>query len=414
MTRAYSGLVIFALLASAAPLDLSAWKYRKKIPVTPGNGLAVVKLDREVYFETSNWAADLRVVRDSNEVPFVLTTLGERDERTVQPETNLLDRTVVPGVGLQFVVRLPRSAQHSSIELHTAQKNFRQRVRVETSQDGRLWAIARDDGAIFNFSQDGRELSSTLVEYPVSTRPFLRITVFGWNKTDMVESAIIGQVDSRPATFEVFATLVPQVWEDPKTKSTVATLDMGVSGLPVSRLRIETPSPQFQRAVTMETSDDGKAWQYLSQRAIARLPGPEFTEESLLLPAWGARRYLRVQIYNRDDQPIQVARIILEGLASEIKLLTPTAGDYWLYYGNPDVTHLPEYDLSEVLARKSFKKNPVALGSAEPNPLYHPPPVPQKPWSEQHPAILYTVLGGAVLALGIATLRFMMRLRRPA
>jgi len=42
----------------------------------------------------------------------------------------------------------------------------------------------------------------------------------------------------------------------------------------------------------------------------------------------------------------------------------------------------------------------------EPNPDYRPPPPPVKPWSERHPGILYTVLVGAVLGLGAATLSF--------
>ncbi|MGA3190155.1 MAG: DUF3999 family protein [Bryobacteraceae bacterium] len=398
------------MLASAAPLDLSAWKYRKRIPLTPGDGLTIVKLDREVYTGSSNWLADLRLIRDAQEIPFVLRTLGAQPEPVVEVE-ELLDRSVVPGVGLQFVIHLRRAAKHNSVVLQTEEKNFRQRVRIETSQSGVRWATVRDDGAIFNFSQDGRELSSTMVEYPVSTRPFLRVTVFGWHKTDMVTSATVDQADSQPAVYEIFSTLVPQVWEDPETKSTVVSTDQGVTGLPVSRIRLETSSPQFQRAVAIETSDDGKNWQYLVQHAIARLPGPEFTEESLLMPAAGAHRYLRLRIYNRDDQPIQIGKVSLEGLVSEIAFLAPSSGAYWLYYGNPAVTRLSEYDLGAVLARGSFHENSWILGPAEINPGYRAPAAPTKPWSEQHPAILYTVLGGAVLALGIATFRFAARLR---
>jgi hypothetical protein len=53
------------------------------------------------------------------------------------------------------------------------------------------------------------------------------------------------------------------------------------------------------------------------------------------------------------------------------------------------------------------------LGAVEPNPAYRPPAEPLKPWSERHPSILYTVLGAAVLGLGIATVRFAMRIRKP-
>jgi hypothetical protein len=413
MNRASKFLLLFAVIASAAPLDLSAWKYRKRIPLTPGDGLSVVKLDREVYIGSSGAITDLRVIRDGAEVPFILTTREAQAAPESGPE-RLLDESVVPDAGLQFMIHLRKPGEHNSVLLQTDEKNFRRRVRIETSQDGVRWAIARDDGAIFNFSQDGREFSSTVVEYPVSTKPFIRVTIFGWTKKGSVTAAMVERSTGQPALYEVFSTLAPKVWEDSETKSTVATVDQGVSGLPVSRIRLETSSPQFQRAVTIETSDDGQQWQFLSQDVIARLPGADFKEESLEMRASGARRYLRLRIYNRDDQPLQIGRLTLEGLVSEIKLLAPADGPYWLYYGNAAATRLPEYDLSAVLARKSFREVAATLNAAEANPAYHAPAPPRKPWSEEHPAILYTVLGGAVLALGIATLRFMARLRTPA
>jgi hypothetical protein len=413
MNRASKFLLIFGVIASAAPLDLSAWKYRKKISLTPGDALTVVKLDREVYIGSSNSVADLVVIRDGQEVPFILTAREAQAAPDRGPE-RLLDESVVPDAGLQFMIHLKPPTEHNSILLQTDEKNFRRRVRIETSQDGARWAIARDDGAIFNFSQDGREFSSTIVEYPVSTRPYIRVTIFGWTKKGSVAAAMVEHMGARPAIYETFSTLVPQVWEDPATKSTVATVDQGVTGLPVSRIRLETSSPQFQRAVMIETSDDGKQWQFLSQDVIARLPGPDFKEESLEVRASGARRYLRLRIYNRDDQPLQIGHLTLEGLVSELRMLAPGEGPYWLYYGNPAAARLPEYDLSAVLARRSFREVSATLNAGEPNPAYRPPPTPRKPWSEEHPAILYTVLGGAVLALGIATLRFMARLRTPA
>ncbi len=397
------------MIAMAAPLDLSQWRYRKRIALTPGDGLAVVKLDREVYIGSRAEAADLRVVRDGQEVPFVLRTAAAPDSLDLV-EQPLLDRSVV-AEGLQFVVHLKRPGRHNSIFINTDEKNFRQRVRIETSQDGVKWAVARNDGAIFNFSQDGREFSSTVVEYPVSTRPYLRVTVFGWTKTSMATSASVNQHEQQPVAYEVFAALTPQVWEDAPTKSTVVAIDQGVTGLPISRIRIETSAPQFQRAVMVETSDDGKSWRQLKQDVIARLPGAEFTEESLVVHSWGARRYLRLHIYNRDDQPLPIGRIQLEGIVDQLRFLAPAPGAYWLYYGNASATALPEYDLNAVLDRRSLVETSWPMRPSEVNPAYRPPPVPKKPWSEQHPAILYTVLGGAVLALGIATFRFAARLR---
>lgn len=408
-------LLFFAILANGGPLDLSQWKYRKGIPLTPGDGLAAVKLDREVYAAIGSRYYKIRVFRDNDEVPFVFGgPNGPNLEDRAGIAEQVLDQSIVSGVGLQFTVHRRHGGSHNKIDILTELKNFRNRVRIETSPDGAHWATARDDGAIFNFSQDGREFSSTGVSYPVSTRPYLRVTIFGWTKNGLVTGAVVDHQVGRPEVFELFATLRPHTWKDAATQSTLVQIDLGMTGLPVYRLRLQSPSPQFQRAVGIETSDDAKSWAYSGGGTIARLPGPEFTEESLtLFVGTQGHRYYRLRIYNRDDQPIQIEEIQAEGEVNQIKFLASTPGSYWLYYDGPgpELMAMPQYDLSAVLAHQTLPEHAWSLDKQEPSPFYHPPVPPRKPWSEQHPAILYTVLGGAVLALGVATFRFAARLK---
>src|ERR1035438_2146534 len=120
MTRAPKYLLIFAMLASAAPLDLSTWKYRKRIPLTPGDGLAVVKLDREVYAAIGSRFYKMRVLRDREEVPYIFGG-PERSltDRVVTPE-EILDQSILPDVGLQFTVHRRHAGTHNKIEIFTA------------------------------------------------------------------------------------------------------------------------------------------------------------------------------------------------------------------------------------------------------------------------------------------------------
>ncbi len=400
------------MLAGAAPLDLPAWKYRKRIPLTPGDGLAVVKLDREVYIGAQSDLGDVRVVRNGAEVPFYWQTFDRRVDEQAVAGQKLFDMSVVDGPAVQFTIEVG-DVLHNLVRIYTTQHNFRQRVRIEASEDNRHWATLRDDGAIFDFTQDSRQFRALDVNYsPGSGKPYLRVTIFGWDKISNVQAASVYYEIARPDVWEALATIHPRVAEDPKTQSTVATLDLGVEGLPIDRIVPEVTSPQFHRAVTVEASADGKDWSFLSQGIIARGPRTSSTRESLGIPIPETRRrYLRVQIYNRDDQPIQLGQIQLEGMVRKVTFLVPAAGEYWLYYGNPS-SHAPSYDLGILLASRAHaSEDSWILGPAEVNPAYHPPPPPKKPWSEKHPAILYTVLGGAVLALGIATLRFASRLR---
>jgi hypothetical protein len=415
MTRAPKLLLFFAVAATAAPLDLSAWKFRKRIPLTPGDGVAVVRLDKDVYAAIGSRYYKLRIYRDDEETPFVFTSPGQHLDYLVPSlNTELLDQVVVPGAGLQFVVRNRFRGQHNSIVIVTDRKNFRSRVRVETSEDAKHWSVARDTATIFNFMQDGREMASTAVRYPVSTRPFLRLTMFGWTEIGSVLSTEIKyRVEPRAEELEVFAKVQPQVSENAEMKSTLVLVDVGQQGLPITGLRVFSSSPQFQRAVSVEGSSDAKTWTYCGAGVLTRLPGPQFVEESLVVFATGGNRYYRLRISNLDDKPIQVDAVQAEGTVYQTKFLAASPGTYWLYYEGPEPenTAMPQYDLPLVLAKQILPEQNWVLDRQEPNPLYRPPAPTKKPWSEQHPAILYTVLGGAVLALGIATLRFAARLK---
>ena len=408
-------ILLFAMLASSAPLDLSAWKYRKRIPLTPGDGLAVVKLDREVYFHARESLADVRVIHEGDEVPWVMHfPMTERvNERHAPPI--LTDKGVVEGRGVQFT--LTASGPHDRVSVGTDKRNFRQTVMVEASQNGEQWAVLRSDSSIFDFSQDGRVMSSLEVPYPTSTRRFLRVTVLGWMEVAAVTGASLGLGSGHVEyKLEPLSTIIPTVTEDSATQSTVLTLDQGAAGLPIDRLELTSTTPMFHRGVFLELSDDGQHWFGGRNGFIRRVHNDDFSEESMSVQVYeqvySGSRYQRIRIYNGDDKPLQIGPIQSMGRPRLVKFRAPEKGEYWLYYGNPSAVKQPRYDMFETLSStEKLMQTAILAGPGELNPTYHPPPPPKKPWSEQHPGILYTVLGGAVLALGVATFRFASRLR---
>src|SRR5258708_1087111 len=391
-------LILLAVAAFGAGLDLSTRRFRKAIPLTPGEGLAVVKLDREVYAAARPDFADLRVARDGEEVPLVLETnagASERQERLAE----IVNQSVARSVGLQLTLKVAAGVKHNSVRLETGERNFRQSVHVETSEDGRRWAVVRDNGAIFDFTQDNRRLSSLTIDYPVSTQPQVRLTIGGWTKVDAVQAAYVDYQEERPAARETLAALTPRVTEETQNQSTVAVLDTGVAGLPIDRVLIETPAESFLRAIDIEASANGSDWRLVRRGAIERWSGQSTV--ALDIPET-RERYLRLRIYNRDDRPIGITGGRLDGLIRSLRFFATQRGDYHLFYGAPDARPAV-YDLAAVLShQKAEEAKTWTLGPAEANSLYRPPAEPVKPWSERHPAILYTVLGGAVLGLGIA------------
>ncbi len=128
------------------------------------------------------------------------------------------------------------------------------------------------------------------------------------------------------------------------------------------------------------------------------------SEESLTIELPESHdRYLRLRIYNRDDQPLAVETATLSVVRSHLKFKPVAGRSYWLYYGNADA-HAPSYDLREQMAREGpLPEATISAGPEESSPSYREKPVPAKPWSEQHQCILYITVALAVVSMGVVT-----------
>ncbi len=397
MKKTILSLLCFAALARA-DFDPAHWQFLRTVTANQAQQVCVLPLDRAVYEGARPDLGDLRVVRDGREVPYVLETLAGAVEKT-ELRAQILDRSVVPAAGLELTLDLGREARHNRLRIATGKTNFWVKVRIETSPDGLRWALARGDGYLFDFTQGGRSISMLTVDYPLSTRRFVRATFFGWMKTDAVTGAWLTDYRERAPVWQSVALALPARIEDGDTSLVV--FDLGAERLPHSRLRLETGAALFHRACEIESSSDRKEWRYIASGVVYRFPD----EESLTLDfpeQWD--RYLRLRIFNGDDRPVPVERAVFETIRRRVKFLPAAAGEYALYYGNPQA-QAPSYDLGSILARRTQAAETVLAAGAERwNGAYRPP---RKPWSDRYPAVLYGVLAAAIVSMGYVAVRFL-------
>ena len=411
--RALSGLAGSLLLCAVllrADFQPPRWRYRRPLSAEAGT-LAVVNMDRTIYAHSQPGLGDLRVIRGQNEVPYVTEKMSGTYGRREMP-SSIINQGVTASGDLELTVDVgpgpgaaPNSTErHNRIRLATPNTNFRQRVGVSTSDDERLWTRVRDDGYIFDFSQGDRRVSVLDVSYPVSSRRYVRVTVYGWNDPMAVSECYVTMEESTPAVRDVMASLKADPRQEADTQSTLYTWDLGVPGVPHDQLSLDVDTPAFVRAAAVETSRDGKDWFGLGQGVLSRFRG----QQSVTLDfSETYDRYLRLRIYNRDDQPLAVQTATLSVVRTRLKFKPEAGSSYWLYYGNEDA-HAPSYDLRDLLAREApSPEATISAGPEEPNPVYREKPPPSKPWSEQHPEILYITLALAVVGMGTVTFRFM-------
>src|SRR5690242_20438736 len=69
--------VIGAGLLRAAPFDITPWKYRAPVRMSERGQLAAIPIDKTLYSKMRPDLADLRVVRDRDEVPYLIQTMTD-------------------------------------------------------------------------------------------------------------------------------------------------------------------------------------------------------------------------------------------------------------------------------------------------------------------------------------------------
>src|SRR5271155_3672400 len=115
---------------------------------------------------------------------------------------------------------------------------------------------------------------------------------------------------------------------------------------------------------------------------------------------------MRLRVHNGDNPPLAPGKVRFSTWRRVLKFRSETPADWFLYYGNADAKTV-SYDLSWSANLEGAQ--PAKFGQQQPNPAYREPVPPEKPWSERHMSLLYTVLILAVLAMGTVSVRFLLK-----
>ncbi|MEW5979209.1 MAG: DUF3999 family protein [Acidobacteriota bacterium] len=407
------------LLYSLLPLNLSAdfhetgWPHFKPIQgLSSGeSGLVRFSLDGEVFDRSKAGLADLRMVNDQQqEVPYVLIEEKETTHRQ-EYEARVFNRGVVRGSHSTLTLDLGQSLYNNRLTLHTTSENFKRKVEISGSQDGHDWVIVRDDGYIVDFSGD-QKIQLTTLQYPENNFRYLLVKILDGGEHPLeIDRATISfvKIQTPPRQLRLCDALSRE--EDPKTKATVSIFDLRYRHLPWDQVNITTPEDNFCRLIQIHGSNDLQSWQRQLQSEIYRFRTNRYEVERRSLQFPEARhRYLKLVIFNYDDQPLRLEKVEVQGIDKDILFEARPGRSYFLYYGN-DQASTPRYDLEQVKNYVNLEKVPrVQLAAARDNPRFH-PSGPRKPWTERWPALFWGSLLVLAISLGAVIIRMMKRVK---
>ncbi len=394
-----SGLACCSLLT--ADFSAQAWRYRRPLILPTPAPVSEFIVDAALYRDSAANLDDLRILRNNSETPYVLLTLTGSRQTTEAPAT-IINKTWVPGTGVQALLDLKGHAEHNRLVITTPLHNFKENVLVETSDDARAWAVAQSTGLIFDVLRDDHAATENTVSYPLSTRRYIRLTIPGWTDPANLQSVWLSAYKETGATRDVVAKLTPAVRQNAKAQTTELTLDLGFAGQPFDRIDLTVDPGLFSRTVEISTGNDLQHWDATTGGVISRTAGEELLS---IETSEHNERYLRVTVFNADSAPLQFGPVTLSGIRRIVKFASSQTGSYFVYLGNPNARQ-PSYDFARVLPVGGAPAG-ATLGMLEANPLFR---LPERPWTDRNPWLLNSTLIVAVAAMGFVTLRMMKKI----
>lgn len=404
-----AGFLPLALLAAIAAAPLPApwksWRYSRAVDAGNVDAPRFVGavLPPEVFSLTLPQLTDLRVIDEhGTETPYVIF-LRQGSSNTIPRPTVLHERSFAPGLYTQVVVELgEKSGFHNNIEIQTSETDFVEWVRVDASDDGHEWRIVQPRAPIFRFQMEGHA-GTQVVNYSENNASFLRLRILDGEKQFPVTGAdILYRTTTAPERVPVPVTLIGTA--NPVPGRSVWTVDLDGAAEPVSNVNfVVVAPPEFIRSVELKGSSDEKNWLPYGSGEIYRYHQGDTVCERLSIDVPYADtplRYWRVEIFNRNDAPLEGVVPHFYSIPRHIIFEQQPGHTYTLLYGQSRAQR-PVYDLSRRLSSDKMESAAMArLGPEEINTDWVDP----RPWTEQHDFLLWAMLGIAVLVIGYSAL----------
>jgi hypothetical protein len=294
-------------------------------------------------------------------------------------------------------------AEYDRVELKIAAQNFVVKAEVEGQDDlhGSKW-VSLNKTVLYDLSEDRLGGNHTL-RLPVTTYRYLRVTCEGQIKPQEITGA---SASVRREEKELWRVVGGEPSRTQEGKDQVFTFVLP-HNVPVERveLTVDAAPPNFLRTVDVLGNNDER----LGSGEISRIhtirhgQKIDVDDSSVSVSAAGATR-LKVTVRNGDDQPLSIKDVRLLQYERRLYFNAPAGTPLDLYYGD-DKLQAPVYDYSR-LFQKDPGASPAEMGTERKNAAYTGRPD-ERPWSEQHPVVLWIAIILAVLVLGGVAIRSM-------
>jgi hypothetical protein len=393
-----------------ADFNISNWKYYKNIENTGGD-LVKLNLDDEIFSGSKSGLSDVRIINQAEkEAPFKIVS-GKQKEFSNSYPLSMINNSFVSGQFSMVILDLGSKGKiTNNLKINTTSENFQRNVKIYGSDDMSNWNLLKGDAYIYDYTDKKASFKSqnTSVYFPESIFKYLKLEIADDNNSPIkIISVSAGQnIVEKNNDFE--RSLQFSISENSQNKATELVADLGSNGIPTSKIMIKTKENNFNRGIIISSSSDKNKWNLVGQGYVFRYTTPKFSGENMAVSFPETNnRYLKIEIVNKDNEPISVSGLSAFSVYREIIFQAKNGENYRIFYGNNKANY-PQYDLEKYFQYLDMNSaKPVVLSKQNENNQYIPEKEPQKPLSERIPYLFSSVLVLVSLALLFLVYKFL-------
>ncbi len=316
----------------------------------------------DIFGQVRNFPDDLRIIgSDGTQWPFFL---HEPRETVVKRSIGLkiLNSAWVygPEPYLQFDIAIPdvggKTPVHNRLELVTSGHAFVRRVEIFAGTEP---AGHMASGYLIEFS-GRRDARNRVIRYPDSDLARLRVRIYpnaqSAGETFEVAGAFLQHRTEKEAEREaVPLTERPVDSLEQQKEAQTFMLDIRQANRPVEFIHFDVNDQSYTRCVSVYGRNNGsEQWRQVGGGEIHALP--EDRNDTVKLHAH--YRFLKVQVYHYDDQPLDIAAVRLEAIPRYLVFEAASAGPASLYFRAWDMA-APRFDLRSRINDREIDSLPV-------------------------------------------------------
>ena len=387
-------VAVLAAAAVAGGVQQDEFRYTRELPAQVASGRVAFEPDGPMLGHARDGFADVRVVdADGNQVPWRHVPEGRL---AIGHEAAVLNSGRRGDAAVALVDVGPTRRVYERVELGIAGGDFVGKVTAFGS-DRRRGRFTRLSTTTVYDVRGAQSARSTTIVLPPTDLRFLELRATGVRRIS--GATVLGALERPDLVRRRHAVLGVRN----RARTTVSTLDVGLPGVPVTRLELRAADARYDRPVLVEGSNDRATFVPVAQGRMTRAPrivSPPINLDSRF-------RYLRVTIENGDDPPLEAVRSETFGPSFALMVEGGHPQPLRLLYG-ADV-RAPSYEFARLPVEQPVEVlDPSRLPRETLNPAFE---LPGKTFGERY---RWLVQGALVLAALVVAFAGFLAVRRRA